>query len=141
MRVLSSKMVICWTFALASAFCIWFECDVILRTGTLVFPRSVLRGASFALVLFILSALAAIFGMAWWSLWKQKRHAKEWGIGASSLLFLVWTPFIYYGWSLFLKFEVAGWYIPAIGALGLLEFLWPSKKSAGGPIKARDEDR
>jgi hypothetical protein len=77
------------------------------------------------IVFVLLSLAAAVFGMASWSVWKQKRRANAWGIAASALLFLIWTPMIFFGWSIFWGFERAAWYVPAIGAIGLSVFLRP----------------
>lgn len=127
------RMIFCWTCAFASAACIWLACDLVqdivrIHASSLP-PRSLLGGASFVALFVVLPLLAAaIFGAAWWSLWKQKPRAKEWGIAASTILFLIWTPMIYFGWRIYFGFERWAWYVPAIGALGLIEFLWASKK-------------
>src|SRR5258708_22127361 len=99
----SFRIIFCWTFAFASAVCATFLCGLILRMAHIqiasIPPRNLLVGSFFAASLVVLPSFAAvIFGAAWWSLWKQKRRAKEWGIAASTLLFLIWTPIIYFGW-------------------------------------------
>jgi len=105
-----------------------FLCGFILKMFRVSFASSpyLLKGVLFAVsVVVLLSLAAAVFGMAWWSVWKQKESANAWGIAASTLLFLIWTPMIFFGWTIFWGFERAAWYVPAIGAIGLSVFLRP----------------
>lgn len=130
MSVPNFRIIFCWTFALASAVCAAFLCGLVLRMAHIqiasIPARNLFGGSLFAASLVVLPSLAAVvFGAAWWSLWKQKRRAKEWGITASALLFLIWTPMIFFGWNIFWGFERAAWYVPAIGAIGLIVFLRP----------------
>jgi hypothetical protein len=134
------KVILAWTFAFASCLCITFVCGFIVRAAHLRFAtlpfRHLLLGAAFAISLVgLLSVSAVIFGVAWWSVWKQGSLAKEWGVAASMLILLMWTPMIYFGWNTFWRFERAAWYTTAIGLEGLVVFL-----RAGGPGLGSERD-
>jgi drug/metabolite transporter (DMT)-like permease len=76
-------------------------------------------------VLFAL--LTYIFGMAWWTVWKEKPSGKSWGIAASLINNLVMImAYILH------KRSLSGyqWEVLAIGIVGLIAFLWPDKEES-----------
>jgi hypothetical protein len=76
-----------WNFAFLSLLCIVLAPRIILST----FQHQLKAASShpFALVLdAVFPAMAAVFGVAWWKVWKQRPSARIWGIAASVLLAL-----------------------------------------------------
>ena len=75
-----------WVFAFTSVVCLQIALSSILHT---IHP-SILHPVHrhYALLLFLLvptlfTILAAVFGVAWWTVWKGKPSARGWGIAAS----------------------------------------------------------
>jgi hypothetical protein len=68
---------------------------------------------------------AYIFGMAWWTVWKDKTSAKNWGIAASliNILSILWLH-LRHSRSL----SSREWELLAIGIVALIAFLWPDKE-------------
>lgn len=98
----------------------WFIPEV-LREGT--------RASSVREVCFIaiLPVMAAIFGIAWWTVWKERPSAKVWAVAASliSLLGSLWL--ISHSWRLA---RWCTWSGAATGAAGLVLFLWRDDKES-----------
>ncbi len=76
--------VLCWAFALGAL--------VFLRTSVstlsnILHPSHAARGAWWRIagtaVGLLLPVLAVVFGMAWWTVWRQKASARGWAIAAS----------------------------------------------------------
>jgi hypothetical protein len=85
----------------------------------------------------VLLVLAAIFGVAWWTVWREKASARRWAIAASllNLLICIGIPLLYYyiwGLSAFWQVERVFGILSAIGIAGLVVFLRPYRQ-AGGP--------
>jgi hypothetical protein len=79
------RWVLSWNFAFLSLLSIVAAFWIILRTLHLQLAAA----RSHPLALFIdviLPAMAAVFGVAWWKVWKEMPSARAWGIGASVLL-------------------------------------------------------
>jgi len=94
-----------WVFGISSLFCSWGSVYLILRTIHQHYSYDFLRRFAFqqfGLLLHILflivifPVLAIIFGLAWWTIWKEKLSARGWGIAASLIYVLIslW-PIIY----------------------------------------------
>jgi hypothetical protein len=125
-----------WVFGIFSLICTWGAVWVILHTirtqRLYVFsdPRILPLDA-------ILPSIAAVLGVAWWKVWKEKPSARGWGIGAS-LAFLplpLWFIVRYsdpvggaYGLQL------------AIGSVGLIAFLRRSKVKQEAPNSQPDSN-
>jgi hypothetical protein len=121
-----------WVFAVSSLVAICFAPRLILdvfrwRSHTLFPIRSLLLCAVFP-------AMAIVFGIAWWTIWKDRPSAKEWGITASTLHILAsLLPFILLRRSI-VECQLLG---VALGVTGLVAFLWPSAVKAetdGDPV-------
>jgi hypothetical protein len=90
---------------------------LIRRHGTLS-PRSIMAfcfSVSFAL----------IFGMAWWTTWKTKPSARNWGI-ASSLAILLIPVFVMH--FTHQPMTDSNWSEIAVGALSLIAYAWPDRE-------------
>jgi drug/metabolite transporter (DMT)-like permease len=71
--------------------------------------------------------LTYIFGMAWWTVWKEKPSGKSWGIAASLINNLVMiSAFILHKRPL----SDYQWEVLAIGIVGLIAFLWPDEEES-----------
>jgi len=113
-----------WAFAVSSLLYLSMAVPSLQRTihrhhGYLT-PRSLLVPG-------LLSALATIYGVAWWTLWKRKPSARGWAIAASVTyvllsLFTMWS-------NLHLGRSIRGCsgVMLATGATGLVAFLRHSK--------------
>jgi hypothetical protein len=105
-------------FAITSAVAIW---------GTFrIAPHMLHRQFSGTNVLASIEAVtvcpieAIVFGLAWWSVWKEKPSARFWGVAAS----LIWllTALIAY-----VQFSRLTWALPIAGIAGLIAFSAPDK--------------
>jgi hypothetical protein len=63
--------------------------------------------------------------MAWWTTWKAKPSARNWGI-ASSLVFLL-VPVIVMHFA-HQPMDVSNWSEIAVGALALIAYAWPDRE-------------
>jgi hypothetical protein len=66
----------------------------------------------------------AVFGVAWWTVFREKRSARAWGI-AASMVFILWvllplfmTPHFFWTGELLLL---------GVGTIGLVVFAWPGQ--------------
>jgi TPR repeat protein len=74
-----ARRLLAWIFAISAILCFWFARSlilVILHGPHVLTLRIVFIAAIFP-------AQAAIYLMAWWTVWKRKLAAKRWGITAS----------------------------------------------------------
>ena len=65
-----------------------------------------------------------VFGLAWWTVFREKRSARAWGI-AASMVFILWTllPLVippHFFWN-------GGLLLLGIGLVGLIAFVWPGQ--------------
>ncbi len=118
-----------WVFAFTSLVCLQIALSSILHT---IHP-SILHPVHrhYALLLFLLvptlfTILAAVFGVAWWTVWKGKPSARGWGIAASLFYILVsLLPIISFSRSVWAGVGVVltnFGLVLAIGAAGLVAF-------------------
>jgi drug/metabolite transporter (DMT)-like permease len=73
----------------------------------------------------VFPVLAVIYSVAWWTVWKEKRSARAWGIAASLTIVLInlWLIFrVIFHSSRSLRWCV--WDALAIGVAGLVAFSW-----------------
>ena len=71
---------LCWIFALAAFVYLQIALSSILRSIHRPYAFLSLRNL---LVPALSTALAVVFGMAWWTVWKGRPSARGWGIAAS----------------------------------------------------------
>ena len=110
------RKVLCWIFAFSSLMYLlshlWSILYTIHRVHAL--PTFSLRDE------LVLVVTITIFGMAWWTIWKEKSSARVWGIAASLIEILIFLfPFI-------LHSSHARWHHLGalfIGIVGLIAFL------------------
>lgn len=117
-----------WVFGVSALMCIWKLCNIIrwlLDNGYDFFQLH-------SLVLAYFPVLSMINLMAWWTIWKDKRWARGWGIAAS--LVCIWLPV-----RRIISFHQSPWGdlggLVAIGVACLIAFLLPAamKAAANGP--------
>jgi hypothetical protein len=117
-----------WIFAydcllFLGAFALFHLSPSFGRTSSTVLRPSLLVTTIGINILFL--AAAAILGMAWWTVWKQKVSSKGWAIAASLVNLLQWTTFIYcaphYSW--YCSHWHFIWTHSVIGIAGLIAFL------------------
>jgi Peptidase family M50 len=76
-----------WVFAFTSLVCLQLALSGVLRPFHRHTTVAALRGLLAATV--FLTILAAVFGRAWWTVWKGKPSARGWGLAASLINVLV----------------------------------------------------
>lgn len=109
-----------WVFAFTSLVCLQVALSSILHTIHPSIRHTVPR--HYTLLLFLLvptlfTILAAVSGVAWWTVWKGRPSARGWGIAASLINILLPLPIIY------LSRTVRDiWMVLAIGVAGLVAF-------------------
>jgi FtsH-binding integral membrane protein len=122
-------------FAISSLICLWNTPRLILHVIHLQSSLHLLRNLSIAA---LFPVLAAIYGVAWWTVWNRKPLAKGWGVAASLTYILL---------SLWLIFYLSGsipscvWVTPAVGVTGLVVFFWRDEQkdldeNPSGPANA-----
>jgi hypothetical protein len=85
------RKIMAWIFAFISLVCLW----IVLRyIGAIYRHLASLPHPSLKLLVVpaVFSALTAVFGLAWWTTWKEKASARGWGIAACLIntLLSVW---------------------------------------------------
>jgi hypothetical protein len=76
-----------------------------------------LRSASIAA---LFPVLAVIYGVAWWTIWKEKPYAKVWAIAASATYVLINLSLVHW----LVSVPSCVWVMSAVGVAGLVVFLW-----------------
>jgi len=117
------RKVLCWIFAITSLIYLADLYRIILYAINQHFPPSVLHSLLIAALFSV--AVAAISGVAWWTIWKKTSSARGWAIAASIMHILIFLrQFI------FPSRAVWGHHAGAliIGIVGLIAFLWPDKQ-------------
>ncbi len=107
------RMIIGWLFAIPCLVNIWFTGSFLLR---------LMHHHAFhirSLLGFVFPVLSIVFGIAWWTIWKEKSSARQWGITASILFILIpISARIFLSWPIFQKTGV----VLAVGLVGLILF-------------------
>jgi hypothetical protein len=116
-----------WIFGVSALMCIWKFFGLIRWLDDFGYNFFQL----YTLVLVYFPALAMVDITAWWTIWKDKRWARGWGIAAS--LICIWLParriihFHRSPWG-----DIGG--LVLIGVACLIAFLWPTPmKIAANP--------
>jgi hypothetical protein len=79
------KKALGWNFAFLSFLCIVLAFWIALRTLRLQLDRASSHPIAL-LIDAVFPVLAAVFGVAWWKIWKQRPYTGAWGIAASIVL-------------------------------------------------------
>ena len=113
---------LCWIFAIEAFVCLQLALSSIPRTIHRPYAFFSLRNL---LVPALFTALAVVFGKAWWTVWKERPSARVWGIAAS----LMWTLIFFSQFIIPLR-PVWDKHVGAlfIGGVGLVAFLWYGKE-------------
>lgn len=120
----SLRKILGWVFGISSMLCIWGEYFVVLATiQTLRNRRFTSWDFKTWLIVLVINAIVpvfvTIFGVTWWTSWKEKISARGWGITAS-LIFVLISVYV------FLQTSKPIWWVPevelAIGMIGLIAF-------------------
>lgn len=77
----------------------------------------------------ILLSIACIFGMAWWTTWKELPNLRTWGI-AAALLNLAGPSYMILRSRQSLNNAL--WMMMASGALALIAYAWPDREEHPG---------
>jgi hypothetical protein len=77
----------------------------------------------------VFPVLAVIHSLAWWTVWKQKRSARAWGIAASLTFALINVVIFFFARSV----PNCVWIMSAIGVGGLVAFSWRDELHDPGP--------
>lgn len=90
---LGASRTIWWSFVVSFLLCLSIACPSILRA---IHRRDAFLAARTLLVPGVFSALAMIYGVASWTVWKRKPSARAWAIVASLTyvlvpLFTIWS--------------------------------------------------
>jgi len=113
---------LCGVFALSAAACAW---QVILRVLLRIHQHQSLWNFRNVRVPAALSIIAIIYVLASWTVGKGKRSARAWGLMASvvNLVLASWSV-------IFFSRPVHGsmGVLLAVGAIGVVAFLWPSEQ-------------
>lgn len=128
----SARKYVSWIFALAFVIGvpITFTTTVQMFSGMGHRDPSVHLSAAWWLLVFVLPLAmplqTALFGVAWWTVFREKRSARVWGI-AASMVFILWTvlplilpPHSFWNGELLLL---------GTGLAGLIVFAWPGQRS------------
>ena len=119
------RKIMCWFFAFVAVVCLWIV--LIHISNTIRYYHSLHHPLLGMIVPTVFLLLATIFGMAWWTVWKDKTSAKIWGITACLINILV-TLMTYIRHSRSLSSRQ--WELFAVGIVGLIAFLWPDKEES-----------
>ena len=77
---------LCWTFAITSLICTWI---VIASIQPVINRYHAFPPLRALLVPTLFTALAVVFALTWWTIWKGRPSARGWGIAASLINVLV----------------------------------------------------
>jgi hypothetical protein len=110
-----------WNFAFLSLVCVVLGYWIIRRSldhrGIADYPHP------WALILFaVFPAMAAVFGIAWWKVWRERSSARPWGIAASLTLMIYPLRHIFFATQPFANFTII---TLAVGIVGLVVFAMP----------------
>ena len=90
-------------------------------------PGSAARGSSLlreVCIIAIFSAMASIYGIAWWAVWKERPSARVWAVAASLACLLGSLWLISHSWRLA---RWCTWFTAALSIAWLVLFLWPNE--------------
>jgi len=116
-KTLGTVKTLWWTFGIT----LLVNLGILVSVAGIAYRNAV--PSRFLLVPGILSMQAAIYAVAWWTLWKRKPSARAWGVGASLLYVL---PSVFNIWSSIhhsRSIRGCSGIMLAIGVIGLVAFL------------------
>ena len=121
-----------WLFAILAIFCLLGWASQLRFAFTQSHAHSIARsifGEFVASVLMLATML--VFGMAWWTTWKDRPKARAWGLTASVLWLS--APLVN-SYLLHHPMTDGKWKLVAVGAVALISYAWPGPEP--GPLGA-----
>jgi len=121
------RKVLCWVFACTSVLYV-----VLFVRSIYAISQSYASLTLSNLLIFMLFevVVAAITGMAWWTILKEEPLARAWGIAASLMYILIFLRPIIFPWGTGRLRHVGAL---VIGIVGLVEFLWRHEQHDPNP--------
>lgn len=117
------RKILCWVFACTSLIYV----VLCLRSMYTISQNYAFLTLSNLLIFVLFEAVvAAVTGMAWWTILKAEPSARGWGIAASLMYLLVFVRPIIFPWGAGRLHHVGAL---VIGVIGLVEFLWRKESS------------
>lgn len=127
------RKILCWNFAIFSVAV--YSADYRLITEIVHSQESARHVLLDFLIFAMFSVEGTVFGLAWWTVWREKPWGRRWAIVGSQIQILQFTPLLIGGWKIFWSFERADWIVNAIGVTGLLAFSRPYMLRKSDPSK------
>lgn len=117
------RRVMCWIFAVTCLLNLTVFFRSVLYGIRYYYPPPLLR--SLYITGLVSAAVSLCSGVAWWTLWRKKRHARIWAIAASAMSVVIFVrQFVFPTrpvWD-------HHWGALFIGIVGLVVFSWPDKQ-------------
>jgi hypothetical protein len=121
------RKVLCWVFGITASFQVLLLARgmrTILRYHMLLTPHYLLITVLFQVV------VAAVTGVSWWVILKEKRSANAWGTTASIIFFTIFLRPIIFSLPTLWSHHVGAL---IIGIIGLVTFLQRNEQTGAGP--------
>jgi hypothetical protein len=115
------RKLLCWLFAISSLLCLWNGFQLILRFAHRQYIASSLHNL---LIASLFPALAILYAIAWWTVWKKRPSGRVWG--AIACLTYVVLPI----WNIiaFRSLPLSLGVMLLVGILALVILLWPVRE-------------
>lgn len=111
-----------WGFGIVSFLVfigsVWDLCSTLIRRHGTLSPGSIMA-------LSVTVSFALIFGMAWWTTWKAKPSARNWGIASSLVVLLIPVFVMHFAHQ---PMNDSNWSEIVVGALSLIAYAWPDSE-------------
>jgi hypothetical protein len=122
-------------FAISSLLSVWmaqwFIPHIVHRHYISLPPRAVLSALVFPV-------LAFTYAMASWTVWKEKRSARAWGVIGCLTYVAINIQMIFYSWR---SVPSCVWVMSVIGIAGLVAFTWRDELHDPGQSPTQFADR
>jgi len=120
------RNLLAWLFAISSLLCLWHSVKFALRIINWHFTHLSFPGL---LAVSIFPALAILYGIAWWTVWRKWRSGRFWGAVAclTYVVFPIWAVIK------FRSLPLALLAMFVIGATALIIILWPTHEEPEPP--------
>ena len=79
------RKLMCWLFALSAVLCVWNACHLIVYISH---RHDAFQSTRSWTIASVMPVSAAIYSVAWWTVWQGRKSAKLWGT-VGSLMFIV----------------------------------------------------
>ena len=112
------RKVLCWCFASTSVMLLLFP---LRRISLQTYRHSRLPALPVLLYAMLLLGESIIFGIAWWTVWKERPSARGWGITASLAYFVFFSCY----WAIIPSRSIWDhhWGALVLGTCGMVAFL------------------